>query len=386
MKIFITLVELLMILIHCILPAAKEAIPTKPAYEASYANLGIPLASYYPEGNIARTPWDLTVYDNKLFVAAGDYDVNAGPIPIYCYNFSKNCWSQSGLLPDEQIEHFKTINGILMAPGCDPQGSWNYGNIYVYENEQWSTIQTIPGGIHQFDLIDFDGKIFAALGVLPGEFPIAVSYDGGSSFQQVPMFKNGKQLDTTVSSNTKFAQIRSYDLFTLKGNLFAYYSKYTDTSFINEIYRYENDGFYYYCDLPHNLTAQRTTYRPIDTKLEYNGNLYFTTGNLYVTSDLKAATQLTLGENSIVTDIGIIDDTLYAITAAKNEDGTYRTALWCRQKGANEQFRELLYFSFPCPAQCFTYYEGTMFFGMGDGLLSQNDPLNGTILSVYVLG
>ena len=386
MKIFITLVDFLMVLIQFIFPVVKEAVTPKPAFEASYTNLGIPLASYYPEGSIARTPWDLTVHDNKLFVAAGDYDVNAGPVPVWYYDFCESRWKQSGLLPDEQIEHFKTINGTLMVPGCDPQGNWDYGNIYVYDNRQWSTLQTVPGGIHQFDLIEYDGKIFAALGVLPGEFPIAVSNDGGKSFHQVAMFKNNTQLDTSVSSDAKFAQIRTYDLFTLNGSLYAYYSSYTDTNLCNEIYRYENDGFYYYCDLPDNLTAQRTTYRPIDTKQEYHGKLYFTTGNLYVTADLKTAQKTVLEQNSIVTDLQVIEDTLYAMTAAKNEDGTYRTAIWCRQKGTKEHFRELFYFNFPCPAQCFTYYEGTMYFGMGDGLLSQNDSLNGTILSVYVLG
>ena len=386
MKIFITIIEYVMILIYCIFPTVKEVFTPKPVFEASYKDLGIPLESYYPEGIIARTAWDVEVYDGMLFVAAGDYNANSGPVPIYCYDIANKNWTHSGTVPDEQIENFKIINNTLMVPGCDPQGNWNAGNIYVYNNHQWHTMQNIPGGIHQFDLIEFDGKLFVGLGVLPGEYPIAISQDNGKTFQQTVMYKDGIPLDTSVSASDNNAQIRVYDFFILNDELFAYYSRYADNVITNEIYRYEDNKFSYYCDLPEGLTTKRTSFRPIDQKMQYNGKLYFTTGNLYVTTDFKTATQIPLGENSIVTDICIFDDSLYAITATNNGNGTYRTSLWHIGNGIDAKSREILFFNFPCPAQSFTYYNGTIYFGMGDGILSKNNPYNGSILSVYILG
>lgn len=358
----------------------------QPAPEVSYENLGIPLTDYYPDGIVARTPWDVEIYDGKLFVAGGDYDANSGPVPIYYYDISEGSWFNSGTVPDEQIEHFKIINGILMAPGCDPRDGWNLGNIYALQDGSWVTNRNIPGGIHQFDLIEFDGKIFVGLGVVPGQYPIAVSDDDGNAFHQITMYKDGQPIDTTVPAGTTSVQIRVYDFFTLNGSLYAYYCMYVDGSFTLEIYQYRDDGFYYYSDMPNLLKTRRTTYRTFDEKAEYDGKVYFTTGKLYVTSDMKTVEKITLTENCAVTDIRMIENDLYAISATPNEDGSYRTSLWCRKSGDAEQFREIFFFDFPCPAQCFTYYNGTMYFGMGDGILSESDPANGTILSVNVLG
>lgn len=386
MKTIIAFVECILIFVYCFIPSFKEQVQPQPTPEIPYTNLGIPLAEHYPDGIPARTPWDLAVFDNKLFVAAGDYDANSGPVPIYYYDLTEIQWKTSGTVADEQIEHFKIIDGTLMAPGSDPRADWEYGNIYVYNNEKWITMRNIPGGIHQLDLIEHQGDIFAGLGVLPGQYPIAVSKDSGKTFQQIVMYKDGTHLDTSVPNNARFAQIRVYDLFTLNGELFAYYYRHVDDNLTQEIYRYENDGFYYHCDFPKMLSYKSINYRIIDEKTEYDGKLYFTTGNLYVTSNLKSANKVELEKNSIVTDIQVLDNTLYVLTSQKLDDGTYRTALWCRQNGQKEKFRELFYFRFPCPAQCFTHHNGTLYFGMGDGTLSKSNPANGTILAAYVLG
>ncbi len=386
LKHIIAVLESLVLLFSIILPKYQNATLPRPPQEASYQNLGIPLAEYYPDGCIARTPWDIEVFNGMLYVGGGDYDANSGPVPIYCFDINGKEWLHSGTVPDEQIEKFKVIQGRLMAPGCDPRQDWSLGNIYELRDAQWVTNRSIPGGIHQFDIIEYDGKIFAALGVVPGQFPIAVSGDGGQTFQQVTLYKNGLPIDTTVPAGTSSVQIRVYDFFILNDNLYAYYCHYIDGAFTLEIYQYHNNAFYYYSDMPNQLRSKRTTYRTFDEAVEFDGNQYFTTGNLYISPDMKNAEKITISENCIVTDLRVIEDSLYALTAVKNDDETYRTAVWCKAAGNTAAFRELFYFDFPCPAQCFTYHNGTMYFGMGDGILSESDPNNGTILSVYVLG
>ncbi len=386
MSLFIRMIQCLSILICCFFPAMNEQFAPKPAYEATYESLGIPLSDYYPDGIRARSAWDVEIYDGKLFVAAGDYDANSGPVPIYCYDLAEKNWTYTGTVPDEQVEHFKIINGSLMVPGCDPRAGWDLGNIYVYDESQWTTVRNIPGGIHQFDLIEFDGNIFVGLGTVPGQYPIAISKDNGTSFEQIVMYKDGIPLDTSVPTDASSVQIRVYDFFTLNGQLYAYYFRYVDKVRTHEIYRYENNAFYYYTDLPQNISTNRINYRIFDEKTEYDGKLYFTTGNLYVTSDWMTAQQIMFTEGCVVTDIRVIDNRLYAITAQKQQDGTYRTSLWCKNSDKSDSFREILYFSFPCPAQSFTFANGTIYFGMGDGTLSESNAANGTILSLYLLG
>lgn len=386
MSLFIRFIQCVVILIYCLFPAVKVQFTPKPAYEASYENLGIPLSDYYPNGIPARSAWDVEFYDGKLFVAGGDYDANSGPVPIYCYDFTENTWKYTGTVPDEQVEHFKIIQGKLMTPGCDPKAGWDLGNIYVYGDNRWTTVRNIPGGIHQFDLIEFDGNIFVGLGTVPGQFPIAVSKDNGTAFSQLMMYKNGIPLDTSVPDDAQSVQIRVYDFFTLNKQLYAYYFRYVDKVRTHEIYRYDNDAFHYYCDLPENISTNRINYRIFDEKAEYDGQLYFTTGNLYVTSDWKSVEKIKFPAGCIVTDIRVIDNSLYAVTSQKQPDGTYRTALWCKEQNKTDEFREILYFSFPCPAQSFTYANGTIYFGMGDGTLSNSNSANGTILAIYVMG
>ena len=384
MKHILAVIQSLILIFTVVAPKYQEAMLRPTVQEASYQNLGIPLQNYYPDGCTARTPWDIEIFNNSLYVGGGDYDANSGPVPIYCYNIEQDQWSLSGTVPDEQIEMFKVIQGTLMAPGCDPRQDWSLGNIYELRDGTWNTNRNIPGGLHQFDIIEYDGKIFAALGVIPGQFPIAVSYDGGVSFSQIPLYKNGSAIDTSTPDGTSSVQIRTYDFFILNNQLFAYYCHYLDGEFTLEIYQYDNDGFYYYSDMPTQLKTRRTTYRTFDEKVEFDGKLYFTTGNLYVTADMIAAEKIVLEENCIVTDLRCIDGKLYALTATKNTDETYRTTVWCNSPFDTAQFRQVFYFNFPCPAQCFTYHQGIMYFGMGDGTISESDPNNGTILSVNV--
>lgn len=383
-KIF-KIIFMVIMFVSCFFPNFQDSLTTKSASEADYRNLGIPLSEYYPDGIPARTPWDVEIYDEKLFVAAGDYDKNSGPVPIYYYDIASQNWVNSGTVPDEQIEHFKVIHNTLMIPGCDPQCHWDYGSIYVYENKQWTNQHNIPGGVHQFDLVEFQDEIFVGLGILPGNTPIAKSTDGGKTFCPADIYKNGTKLDTTVPPDAKAVQLRVYDFFTFNGQLFAYYRRFIDNVIENEIYRYENGAFYYHQNLTGPITINRSTYRVFDEKTEYQGKLYFTTGNLYTTSDFQTIEHIPLVENSIVTDLCVIEDSLYVITAIKHPHGTYRTTLWRRQNGSQELYEDILFFDFPCPAQCFTYNNGILYFGMGDGILSESNPYNGTILSIDIV-
>ncbi len=382
MKIILTILKYLTAFFTVISPAFTGNSTTP--YEAQYHNLGIPLKTYYAEGIPARTAWDVEIYDNKLFVASGDYDKNSGPVKMFHYDLDNRQWCDDGSVPDEQIEQFYVIDGKLMAPGCDPRDDWSYGNIYLFDNGQWTTLRNIPGGIHQFDIISFDNKLFAALGVIPGEYPIAVSDDGGNTFQQVTMYKDGIPLDTSVPTDRKVTemQVRVLDFFTLDGNLYAFFFKIVNRDLDMEIYKYQDGVFHFYSDMPSSLRYPRICYQIISAKAEYENTVYFSTGKLHATRDMKSATEITLEENSIVTDLRVISGRLYVSTVSENEDGSYTTSVWVKKLFSENQFDKIFYFEFQSPAQSFTYHNGFFYFGMGDGTISESNPTNGSVLSV----
>ncbi len=44
--------------------------------------LGIPAERQFSLGAMARCPWDIKVFEGKVYVGSGDYDLNTGPTVI----------------------------------------------------------------------------------------------------------------------------------------------------------------------------------------------------------------------------------------------------------------------------------------------------------------
>ncbi len=341
---------------------------------AEYAELGVPLENYYGDG-IERNVWDIEYFDDMLFIGSGDYDKNKGPVQMYSYDLKEEKWEATELLPDEQIERFFVFDSKLYAAGCDPKGDWDYGNFYAFENGKWKTYNTIPGGIHNFDMIKFEGKIFAGLGVAEGNAPIVCTEDR-KEWQPIYLYKDGKLCETDKSEH-----IRVYDFFTLDDTLYAYF-------YVNdqkEIYRLDGDKFVYHSDMLSNVNFRANTYNHICQKAEFKGKQYFSTGLLYKTDDMKKAENIELGDNVTVTDIKVINNTLYLlcnkkiVTDDKNEE--FRVSVMKSRNG--KRFTEIFYFSYPVGALCFTYSNHHFYFGMGYGISAQKEYAeNGMVLSV----
>ena len=212
---------------------------TKTIDSITYIELGIPTSERYSEGITARSPWDMAIYDNKLYIGSGDYNTNAGPVDMWCYDMDKNTWSNSGTIQEEEIDRFCVIDNKLVVPGIDPQEDWSLGNYYVLENEQWVKNRKIEGGMHTFDIVEYDGMLFAGLGVSRGSYPVVYSKDNGMTFENVVFYKDGQKLDTTGSQ-----KVRVYDLFVLQDKLYAVFM-YGDSEITYDLYRYENGVFEY---------------------------------------------------------------------------------------------------------------------------------------------
>ncbi len=352
-------------------------------YKADYTELGIPLKEYYAMGTVSRCAWDIEVYNNRLYVGSGDYDKNSGPVNMFYYDIKNKEWVSDGVLPDEEISRLFIFEDKLVASGIDPKDNWDYGNFYSCDTEGWKTNRNIPGGIHNFDMVNFDGKLFAGLGVQPNEFPVAVSVDGGKHWEQVPFYKNGKPIN-----DVKNVTVRVYDFFVHQNRLYAHYRIFDGQRGSSEIYVYDNGVFNFYSLLLSSMSYHKTSYHYLNQKLEFNKKQFIAMGNLYVSNDMITAEQIKFKPNINAVDLKVINDTLYVLCneERKSDDGTkyFRVSVWFSKTGNKGDFSQMFFYDYENRALSFTYHNGIFYFGIGYGVSAQNDfyDTNGMILSV----
>lgn len=343
-----------------------------------YTVIGTPLDSYFESNSRASIPWNMQIFEDKLYIGCGDYDANSGPVPVLCYDLRDRVWCDEGELPDEQLNRFCIIDGKMVIPGTDPKEDWDMGNYYVWESDKWVMVRNIPGGIHNFDMTEFDGMVFAGLGVTETEYSIARSNDGGKSFSQVALYKNGSPIDTSDKS-----YIRTYDFLTLDGELYAtYYCVNNDGTSTYELYKYEGgeDGiFVYKCDLSKKLPYKKISYDLIREDIEYDGKLFIATGSLYMTTDMDRfeVVKLPNCRRNIICDMYTDSGRLYVLSCYSKQDGQYKTIVWEYKDGG---FTELFDFDYSIPCISFACKDSDFYIGMGNAS-SQNEK-NGAIIHV----
>ena len=340
-----------------------------------FTELGIPSESTYPTGIRARTPWDMIVWDGALYVGGGDFDANSGPLPIYRLDPSTNEWKASDLLPEEEFNRFCVLGDELTVPGIDPKEGWELGNYYVLTDGVWEQKRVLPNGVHCFDMVEYDGRIYAGLGVPDTESPIIVSEDGGETFVSVEMQKDGERVDTTGLDT-----VRIYDLFILGDRLYASFLYGNGSPYAYELYRYENGVFVFDNDWNGKVKRRAISYRMICEKVEYNDRLYLATGNLYATSDLDEMTVVTFPYSASVFDLAVDGGRLYALCARRQDDGNVRISVWRKSGTGVANFIQLFNFEYPIAPISFAVKDGVFYIGMSD--TANENELNGMILKI----
>ena len=340
-----------------------------------FTELGIPSEETYPTGIRARTPWDMIVWDGALYVGGGDFDANSGPLPIYRLDLETNEWTASDLLPEEEFNRFCVLGDELTVPGIDPKEGWELGNYYVLTDGVWEQKRVLPNGVHCFDMVEYDGRIYAGLGVPDTESPIVVSEDGGETFVSVEMQKDGERVDTTGLDT-----VRVYDLFTLGDRLYASFLYGNGSPYAYELYRYENGVFVFDNDWNGKVKRRAISYRMICEKVEYNDRLYLATGNLYATSDLDEMTVVTFPYSAAVFDLAVDGGRLYALCARRQDDGNVRISVWRKSGTGVANFIQLFNFEYPIAPISFAVKDGVFYIGMSD--TANENELNGIILKI----
>ena len=214
---------------------------------AFYDDIGTPYAEYYTDEQMnSRLAEDMVVFDGRLYVGAGDYGMNTGPLPVMSYDLKNKVWEGSEeLIQDEQIKRFEIIDGSLVILGTDPKDGWSQGSYYIPYDGAWETVSALPGGVHCFDAITVGDETLFGLGVTHKNSPV-VRFDG-EEYTPVEFLREG--VCPYFSQNEI---IRVYNLFTYKGVTYAFLSlDAVDESgkkiYFMDLYAYDGESFNYVC-------------------------------------------------------------------------------------------------------------------------------------------
>lgn len=178
----------------------------------------------------ARNIWDMVYFDERLFIGCGNSSnagpsKSEGPVDIWTYR-DEDGWQSEFTVDEEQIERFLVLDGVLTIPGHDSRESWQLGNWYTRNTDgTWSKHRNIPKGIHVYDIIDFHGRRFAALGTT-GAGTVTISNDSGENWQRLTVPAGGQSEVTGECTNDSQYTItlwspRIYGFFVVADRLYA---------------------------------------------------------------------------------------------------------------------------------------------------------------------
>jgi len=146
-----------------------------------------PLADYHEAAGAVfdafmRGVHDLAVFDDAMWIAYGDANVNVGrevPVEIRRFGAPDDPVPESVFTTDEeQIERFRVVGDLLLAPGVDATEDAWLGNVYALPTGgSWAKHRTVPEGVHVHDVAGWDGALWAVgSGSEPDEWDAGTIY------------------------------------------------------------------------------------------------------------------------------------------------------------------------------------------------------------------
>lgn len=349
--------------------------------DATVAELGVVCDAWYGIGTMANYVWDIRVWNGKVYRAAGDYDTNSGDTTILAYDIANRIWDTSYRAKDEAIHGFEIINGTLCAPGIDARESWNFGNYYMLdENGKWQQVRNLPNGVHCFDMIDCDNKIFAGLGTEAVKNTVAMSTDGGKTFQFVPLYKDGQPLDLST-----FKLSRTYEFVQLNGKVYALVYFQTKTGYARWwIFGYEDGKMHYTAEGNSLLEGSSFNRKYFSGEFALNGTCYLASRRLYAIKDFSDPTSwqtISMPNSGKVSDAILRDGVIYVLSSRQDsKTKLYRTIIYKSTTGEPGSFEECASYDYSGFPMSFDY-DGTHFY-VGTGSNNLDGSKIGMVLRI----
>ncbi len=365
-------------------PKSDESAQKEPLVQEVSRVVG----EFYHSDKVASNIWELSVYDGRLFLGCGDYNENSGSTPVYSFSLSDlQETKQEGVLETESITRFHLLSGGLAVSSTDPTTPWTQGNFFLRDDSDgsWREI-VIPYAVHNFDLVEYNGALFCALGVKPNTpaSPVMRSIDGGKTWEELAFIKEGTTFDP-AERGTDFC--RAYDFVLHGGSL--YVSLLLDGGAGTEfaLYRYEEAGFVYYTSLQNKVGLSHALpfQRPFGAVFSFADRVYLTSGKLFVSEDLENFSELVLGEFTAVWDLWLEGDALYVLTSTSKETDGYEVKVFCIKESDPQTPYEVLSFEYVLPCRSMAKVGDKFYFGTESSFATLNEKNRekvGTLLSV----
>ena len=339
--------------------------------------LGNVLGTYsrFEEYPMAKCIWELYEYEGKIYLGCGDGNNNTSPTPIYSYDPNADAYVSfdlTGEVTEEWVDRFFVLDGTLGVLGADPavgEYGWDEGTYYTLEADGWQ-VHLFHSGTHTYDFVEYEGAHFIAKQTLYDGEPVIRSADGGETWENVAMIKDGVRQIWEEGS-----YIRGEKFLTLNGKLYLYfYNTGKELGYKHFVYEYKDGAFHQLpYTWPQNLDIRSQMPNAASSRLEnaveFGGKVYLVTGHLMATDDLSTIGRVALPEACRVQDICVTDDTLYVMASTQKELSSFETVVFATTDG--EQFEVAARFSYPIPCYSFLPYGDKLYFGTGSSALTE---------------
>ncbi|GEM_PF-1392122 len=342
--------------------------------------LGSPQLTRYASNAWARNVWDLQEYRGKIYVGAGSYAQNTGPIDLY-YIAQNGSFVKEYVVPDEQVLNFKIINNDLYFAGTDPRTGSN--GFYRYENNTW-TPHAMPSLIHTFDIAGLNGALYTAHGVSDSSFfrrsldngltwtPATINYGTNLS---VPAGYVNRLYSLMIVNNTIYASGGVGMNDSVNDNIVNFYMfKYnSNNNTLTGLSETQINSFYPGYSATEGYSSNiALPYRDIVVKnITYYLVIDRTTGwdsvgtSIFKTSAFGNSVRIPLSNNAVPYDIIEINNEVYVLGAFNSTDNNYTNVVYYLN-GTNT--KEILRFNAATLARSFEYYNNSFYFGLGTRL------------------
>ncbi len=143
-----------------------------PAFDATDAYQGV---------------WSLVPYQGRLHMAACTTPMADTGGDLLSYDPAAHAVTLDYSVYEEGNIVLREEGGLLMSPGLDNLGSWEWGNLYLNDGSGWLRKETVPAALHVHDVAMHEGRLYVTTGEGPPDFQAAVfvSDDLGDSWTEV---------------------------------------------------------------------------------------------------------------------------------------------------------------------------------------------------------
>jgi hypothetical protein len=352
-----------------------------PAFDANPAlqNLGIPYAEQYsaPNEKLARNVWDMAAYQGRLYLGAGDLNVNTPPPKLVYWDPSTAEFVIDLVTDDHAITRFRPCYGTLCIPGADATQSdpskGNAGNVYLHQSGTWLNRVIDKNVLHVDDVVSFDGALFAGLleacDPPPGDCgrtSVTISKDLGETWEESqPLTSFGGTLATFFTDEDRlYANVAIAGSDAPASRWFEFDGTQFNPSSIDLIP--DGDALA--------LMGGPPTMQP--GAIETGGTLVYLAAyvsgldpySLWKAASLASPERISLPGDPRPRDLlliehGPLDTRVAVLTSTKLSSGDYRTSVFVSKD--LKQWTELFTFTQPTFVRCFEHLNGDFYMALG---------------------